>query len=134
MPPIADPEIEESPVEVPVDTEMADTTEAGAEGAEENPSAELPYAEENPSEEEQPARATFISYLQSPIVSLLVGDGSESTLTAHQGLLVKSPFFKDACAEFDEATVVCFPRFVLSLRTRARMTPPTIASNPPLRA
>lgn len=41
------------------------------------------------------------SYLQSPIVELVVGTGSETkTMTAHQGLLIRAPFFQDACAQF----------------------------------
>ncbi|KAH6693518.1 hypothetical protein F5X68DRAFT_273122 [Plectosphaerella plurivora] len=48
-------------------------------------------------------RATFISYLTSPVVTLIVGqNGSETILTAHQSLLAKSPYFKDACAEFSD--------------------------------
>ncbi|KAM0334445.1 hypothetical protein ACHAQA_001472 [Verticillium albo-atrum] len=48
-------------------------------------------------------RATFISYLMSPVVTLLIGSrDNESILTAHQALLVQSPFFKEACAQFSD--------------------------------
>ncbi|ROT36161.1 hypothetical protein SODALDRAFT_394035 [Sodiomyces alkalinus F11] len=48
-------------------------------------------------------RATFLNYLTSPVVTLLVGqDGTETILTAHQALLAKSPFFKEACAQFSD--------------------------------
>ncbi|MCJ1400971.1 hypothetical protein MMC11_004182 [Xylographa trunciseda] len=52
------------------------------------------------------ARTTFVDYLKSPIIELLVGQGEDQTLlTAHQALLTKSPFFADAVAQFsDEAT------------------------------
>ena len=52
-------------------------------------------------------RLTNRSYLKSPIIELLVGQGEEQTLlTAHQALLTKSPFFADAVAQFSkEATV-----------------------------
>ncbi|RWA14264.1 hypothetical protein EKO27_g858 [Xylaria grammica] len=57
----------------------------------------LPFAEGGESE----PRPTFISYLTSPVVTLIVGNAeSETILTAHQALLVQSPFFADACAAF----------------------------------
>ena len=79
-----------------LDTDMtgADATEtAAAEGASAEVSAKLPLAEE-PAEE---ARQTFISFLMSPVVSLLVGQsGDEKVLTVHQALLARSPYFKNA--------------------------------------
>ncbi|KAK4143134.1 uncharacterized protein C8A04DRAFT_12643 [Dichotomopilus funicola] len=71
-----------------------------------NETSELPFAESGPEDtgEEEPAvpqRTTFLQYLSSPIVTLLVGSGeTETILTAHQGLLVQSPYFQEACAEF----------------------------------
>ncbi|KAI0416631.1 hypothetical protein F5X98DRAFT_176186 [Xylaria grammica] len=57
----------------------------------------LPFAEGSESE----PRPTFISYLTSPVVTLIVGNAeNETILTAHQALLVQSPFFADACAAF----------------------------------
>ena len=42
-------------------------------------------------------------YLKSPIVELLVGSGDEQALlSAHQGLLVRCPFFSDAISELGE--------------------------------
>jgi len=52
---------------------------------------------------EIPARVTYVQYLQSPIIGLLVGQGEEQAfLTAHQALLTQSPWFADACAKFSD--------------------------------
>jgi hypothetical protein len=59
---------------------------------------ELPFAN---SEIAEP-RVTFADYLMSPIVTLLIGSGDQSILTAHQGLLTQSPYFKDICDTFVE--------------------------------
>lgn len=49
------------------------------------------------------------SYLKSPIVALHVGSGDTATqLTAHQALLIKSPFFAEAIAP-DSASPVSPP-------------------------
>jgi hypothetical protein len=56
-------------------------------------------------EESVPKRTSFISYLTSPVVTLIVGEGEgegETILTAHQALLALSPFFKEACAQFSD--------------------------------
>jgi uncharacterized protein YhfF len=54
-----------------------------------------------------PTRVTFIDHLKSPIVELLIGEGEGQTLlTAHQALLVQSPFFEDACSQFSDNAVV----------------------------
>lgn len=45
-------------------------------------------------------RVTFAQYLSTPVVTLVVGSGgNETILTAHQGLLVKSPYFSEVCAK-----------------------------------
>ncbi|KAI5366008.1 putative SKP1/BTB/POZ domain superfamily protein [Septoria linicola] len=50
-----------------------------------------------------PSQTTFLDYLRSPIVELIVGSGdNQSTLFAHQALLVSSPFFAEACAQFSD--------------------------------
>jgi hypothetical protein len=90
------------------DVEMVEGT-AGA--ATENPNSkndsELPFAEGVP-EDPVPERVTFLQYLSSPVVTLLIGSGEKETiLTAHQGLLVQSPYFADACAEFADDGSVC---------------------------
>lgn len=115
-------EFENTPADPAPDTEMtgaeaAETTEVAetsgpAEGADAQQSAEasaeLPFAEEQ--EEEEQARQTFADYLSSPVVSLLVGKlGEEKVLTAHQALLVKSPYFKDLCAGFADDGSVSSP-------------------------
>ncbi|KAI0910115.1 hypothetical protein F4824DRAFT_493879 [Ustulina deusta] len=82
--------IEEQPPNPAGDVEMG-------EGAEGDERIVLPFAEGGESE----PRTTFISYLTSPVVTLIVGSAeSETILTAHQALLVQSPFFADACAAF----------------------------------
>lgn len=69
--------------------------------------AELPFADGG---EKVPPRINFISYLTSPLVTLIVGSGdNETILTAHQGLLVRSPYFAEACAAFsDDGSVIYF--------------------------
>lgn len=81
------------------DIEMAEgEAEAEAEPAPAN-GGELPFAEGGEAE----PRTTFISYLTSPVVTLLVGTGeSETILTAHQALLTQSPFFAETCAAFSD--------------------------------
>ncbi|KAK4116015.1 hypothetical protein N656DRAFT_774202 [Canariomyces notabilis] len=89
--------VKDAPRGAAADVEMAEG-EAGA--ASENPNAELPFAEGGPEDAPAP-RTTFLQYLTSPVVTLLVGSGeNETILTAHQGLLTRSPFFAEACAEF----------------------------------
>ncbi|KAI9815554.1 MAG: hypothetical protein M1827_002688 [Pycnora praestabilis] len=81
-----------------VDMAGAEATEADT-GAGEN--GENGAAAEE--EEVIPSKTTFIDYLKSPIVELLVGAGEDQTLlTAHQALLIQSPFFKEACANFSD--------------------------------
>lgn len=51
-----------------------------------------------------PFKLTSFSYLTSPIVKIAVGKGDEETvLTAHQKLLVESPFLAETVARFDES-------------------------------
>ncbi|KAM4057255.1 BTB/POZ domain-containing protein [Hirsutella rhossiliensis] len=60
--------------------------------------SELPFAGEA---HVVPPRVSFMAYLASPIVHLVVGQGEQQTmLAAHQALLVKSPFFDSACQSF----------------------------------
>lgn len=54
-----------------------------------------------------PDRVTFVDHLKSPIIELLIGEGDAQTiLTAHQALLVQSPFFDEACSQFSDHTAV----------------------------
>jgi hypothetical protein len=65
----------------------------------------LPFQDEE--EEEVPARITYIDHLKSPVVELVVGQGEDAThLTTHQALLIQSPFFADAYAQFGANTAV----------------------------
>lgn len=84
------------------DVEMAEGLEGEAAGDE---GTVLPFAEGGESE----PRTTFISYLTSPVVTLIVGSAeNETILTAHQALLVQSPYFADVCAAFaDDGSVSC---------------------------
>ncbi|KAL2158860.1 hypothetical protein VTH06DRAFT_4052 [Thermothelomyces fergusii] len=80
------------------DVDMAESTTPAA--GEKHDGSELPFAE-GVTESIIPERVTFAQYLSTPVVTLLVGSGgNETILTAHQGLLVKSPYFAEACAEF----------------------------------
>ncbi|KAI1173311.1 hypothetical protein F4777DRAFT_457202 [Nemania sp. FL0916] len=84
--------LEEQPANPGGDVEMAEGEEGdGHEGT------VLPFADGGESD----PRTTFISYLTSPVITLIVGSAeTETILTAHQALLVQSPFFADACAAF----------------------------------
>jgi hypothetical protein len=45
------------------------------------------------------ARVSFSTHLMSPLVTLIIG---EILLTAHQSLLMQSPYFREACEEFND--------------------------------
>lgn len=95
------------------DVEMA---EGGNEetGANAN-NTDLHFAEGS---EDVPPRISFMTYLTSPLVTLIVGSGdNETILTAHQGLLARSPYFAEACAAFsDDGSVGFF--FLISSHAR----------------
>ncbi|EON66060.1 hypothetical protein W97_05303 [Coniosporium apollinis CBS 100218] len=100
---MADPEVrvEATPTEdTPADdVAMADDgDEAEAKAGDGEEVSTLPQAE-------APKRATFLDYLKSPMVELVLGTGSDqAVLTAHQAMLVKSPYFADVCAQFSEGS------------------------------
>lgn len=80
------------------DVEMAEGGEAEGSTAG-NEGGDLPFAEGG----DVAPRISYVTYLTSPIVTLVVGSGeSETILTAHQALLAQSPFFADACAAFTD--------------------------------
>ncbi|KAK5659643.1 hypothetical protein OQA88_850 [Cercophora sp. LCS_1] len=97
--------LEETPTNTRADVEMAEGTAADEETTHANGS-ELPFAEGDPDDTStvNPAsRISFLQYLASPVVTLIVGGGdSEQVLTAHQGLLWQSTYFKEQCAEFTD--------------------------------
>lgn len=99
----------DAPANPGADVEMREGAEDTTATANPNVNAsELPFAQEDPEEDSAPApRVTFAQYLTSPVVTLLVGSGeAETILTAHQSLLVQSPFFAEACAQFaDDGSV-----------------------------
>lgn len=85
------------------DVEMAEDAGEGEKqdyGNSVNANNDLPFAGE---ETEQPT--TFLSYLASPIVTLVVGKEEQTSLSAHQALLCKSPYFKEICDKFEEGAV-----------------------------
>ncbi|KAF4989685.1 hypothetical protein FGRMN_8954 [Fusarium graminum] len=94
----------EDSVEPTGDVEMSEQNtqetapENTQEGEENGDDTELPFADTQIAE----PRVTFANYLMSPIVTLLIGSGDQSILTAHQGLLMQSPYFKDICDAFVE--------------------------------
>lgn len=102
------------PGDTPADMEMGSevpvveiASARGGTAADEGDVAEdengLPFHGEEMDLEDAPARVTYIDYLKSPVIGLLVGQGDEQALlTAHQALLVKSPWFADACAKFSD--------------------------------
>ncbi|OAA71820.1 BTB/POZ fold domain containing protein [Akanthomyces lecanii RCEF 1005] len=61
--------------------------------------AETSVIQEDPVAETRPS---FIEYLSSPVVTLLVGQDAQTVLTAHQALLSKSPYFAQVCQAFIE--------------------------------
>lgn len=88
----------------------AEMLEAGAEDETVVERTELPFAGEDTVVEPEPARVPFIDYLTSPVVTLIVGTGEHETfLTAHQALLVHSPYFKAQCDAFTDDGSVSNP-------------------------
>ncbi|KAH7188161.1 uncharacterized protein B0J16DRAFT_88472 [Fusarium flagelliforme] len=97
----------EDSVEPTGDVEMTETNtqETAAENSQDVEGEQVENADETvltvESEVVEP-RITFANYLMSPIVTLLIGSGDQSILSAHQGLLTQSPYFKDICDAFVE--------------------------------
>lgn len=97
----------------------------------------LPFQED--SMDEAPARVAFADYLKSPIINLLVGQGDEQALlTAHQALLVTSPWFAEACARFSDDVSVRSPTSISPYlatrrhtRTRTELIAPPGAPHKP---
>jgi hypothetical protein len=106
----AEDHVEDTPSNV-ADVEMDEGAEEVGTGAGEsvNGSA-LPFAEEGADDDAGKARTAFITYLTSPVVTLIAGMGDSETIrTAHQSLLTQSPWFQEACAEFTDDGSVCSP-------------------------
>lgn len=103
---MADPEVRISggAAEESGDVEMqggdgADVMEVGETGADDAPGEDVGEDETAAEAEKPAARITFVDYLKSPIITLHIGSGDGAAqLTAHQALLIKSPFFVDAIA------------------------------------
>jgi hypothetical protein len=89
---------------VDIDKVAATTTDGDQNGHGEN-GQEISDEEDKP----LPARVTYVDHLKSPIVELIVGqDNSKTVLSAHQALLVQSPFFENACDQFPPNTPVWY--------------------------
>jgi hypothetical protein len=130
---MAEPEVEISASAEP-DVEMAGAQEAAEV---ENSDSGAPAGDDEPG---QPNPQTvFLDYLKSPIVELVVGSGDEATLlTAHQALLLQSPYFTEKLAELPDSArrlelpeesldaVGCF----LQYQYTGEYFPRRIASNP----
>ncbi|KAL3425015.1 hypothetical protein PVAG01_04296 [Phlyctema vagabunda] len=87
--------------EVVIEIDPAAPDAEAVESTEDAGDVELPF--QNEPEDEVPSRVTYIDYLKSPIIGLLVGQGEEQCLlTAHQGLLIQSPWFAEACGKFSD--------------------------------
>lgn len=92
--------VEQSPANPTQDAEML---EAGAEDETAVERTELHFAGEETVVEPEPARIPFVDYLTSPVVTLIVGTGEQETfLTAHQALLIQSPYFEAQCDAFTD--------------------------------
>jgi hypothetical protein len=96
---------EDTPTDVEMENEVLVEIDAGGVGANNDDfENSLPFEEE--AMEEAPARVTYIDYLKSPVIGLLVGQGdAQALLTAHEALLTSSPWFADACAKFSDEAV-----------------------------
>ncbi|KAI1661823.1 hypothetical protein F4813DRAFT_174351 [Daldinia decipiens] len=95
---LAEDVVEEQQGNPGADIDMAEGDEAEGTVVR-NSSGDLPFAGGADIE----PRTRFISYLTSPVVTLVVGNGeTETILAAHQALLTQSPFFSDACAAFTD--------------------------------
>ncbi|RJE21136.1 hypothetical protein PHISCL_06511 [Aspergillus sclerotialis] len=103
--------------QAPQDTQPSDTPDVDMNGAQDTvndrnegdkrvqPDTILPDAQ--PAEPMGAAKESpglsFLDYLMSPIVELVVGQGeNETILTAHQNLLRQSPFLAESIANFNE--------------------------------
>jgi hypothetical protein len=89
--------------------EVVDVDKVATETADGNQNGEGENGQENTDEEEKPlpVRVTYVDHLKSPIVELIVGqDDAKTVLSAHQALLVQSPFFENACDQFPPNTPV----------------------------
>ena len=103
---------QEDSVEPTGDVEMTETNtqETAAENSQNVEGEQVENADETAlttTDEVVEPRITFANYLMSPIVTLLIGSGDQSILSAHQGLLTQSPYFKDICDAFVEDGSVC---------------------------
>lgn len=90
--------------------EEGDAAEGDAAGEEEAARESSAPAEVEWEPTPVPTRTSFATYLSSPVVTLVVGGGEgEETkkkleLTAHQGLLTRSPYFATLCGDLGDVS------------------------------
>ncbi|KAL8737838.1 MAG: hypothetical protein Q9181_001280 [Wetmoreana brouardii] len=95
---------DEGDVDMQGGDDSAEVIEVGETGAAEDGATAAPDGEEKPAQ-----RVTFVDYLKSPMIELLIGSGpSQTLLTAHKALLTRSPFFAE--------------KFTASFNTRVELT------------
>ncbi|KAL4903734.1 hypothetical protein BDW74DRAFT_179726 [Aspergillus multicolor] len=88
--------------QTPVDTEMTPAPSAGNEGQPEE-SQDVAVPDAQPAEAQPPKPVTFLQFLTSPIVELIVGSGEKKTaMTAHQTLLLESPLLSEQVKAFND--------------------------------
>lgn len=124
--------------------EIAASADQDVEMAREGENAEAENGDiDGPAEEDEAERPSpqtlFLEYLKSPIVELMVGSGDEATLlTAHQALLMPSPYFSAKIAnlpkskqllEFPEENLDAIGCF-LQYQYTGEYFPRRIAANP----
>ncbi|KAL8704623.1 MAG: hypothetical protein Q9201_002209 [Fulgogasparrea decipioides] len=91
---------DEGDVEMQGGDDSAEVLEVGETGAAEDGAA-APEGEEKPAQ-----RVTFVDYLKSPMIELLIGsDPSQTLLTAHKALVTRSPFFAEKLASSSDTRV-----------------------------
>lgn len=112
--------------------DVTSTQQGGdVEMTEENEVTRGPEVEETAANDnEPPARTSFMSYLSSPVVTLVIGhDENQSLLTAHQALLCKSPYFAELCQSFVDDGSVRNPIAVHMNMFSERMLTPSSRDN-----
>ncbi|KZZ97972.1 BTB/POZ fold protein [Ascosphaera apis ARSEF 7405] len=77
-------------------SEQQETVEQSQEQSQKQEQEQEQPEQQEEKKPEEPRKLTFLDYLKSPIIELVVGQGDKkTTLTAHQALLAESPYIKD---------------------------------------
>ncbi|KAF7119101.1 hypothetical protein CNMCM5793_008840 [Aspergillus hiratsukae] len=87
-----------------VNETQADTAQQDVSVPDAQPASSAPAPTEAPQPPKKKAGLHFLDYLTSPIVELVIGkDEDKTSLTAHQSLLLESPYLAHAVAAFSES-------------------------------